>query len=211
MVTSPDHSPGDSARYLPFRHTVNVLDNWPVWALFAFFFAGAFLRGGFTYALGFGVRRVDQARTGWLSGDRVARAEQIVSRWGAPAVSLAFLTVGVQSAILAAAGVLRMPLRRFLPALAVGAAIWATVYTTIGMAVISAFWGQPTTRWVVGAALGIVLTWALTAWSRRRLEGRANLPGAQLPRTAVEPVEAGGFEKGGRSAAEHQHEADHGR
>lgn len=147
-----------------------MLDDWPVWALFAFFFAGAMARGGFTYAIGLGVRRVDQRRAGWLSGQRVARAEKVVGRWGAPAVTLAFLTVGVQSAILAAAGVLRMPLRRFVPALALGAAIWATIYTTIGMAVISAFWGKPTTRWAIAAAAGVLVVWALTSWLRRRVE-----------------------------------------
>lgn len=176
---------------------MNVLDNWPVWALFAFFFVGAFARGGTTYAVGRGVRRVDQTRTGWLSGERVVRAEQIVGRWGAPAVSLAFLTVGVQSAILAAAGVLRMPLRRFLPALAVGAAIWATVYTTVGMAVISAFWGKPTTRWGIAALAALMVTWGLTRWLRRRLEGRAALPGVPNETALV------------GSAAEGQPDPDH--
>ena len=47
-------------------------------------------------------------------------------------VSLCFLTVGFQTMVLLASGGLRMPLRKFLPALAVGSVLWALLYGTVG-------------------------------------------------------------------------------
>ena len=49
----------------------------------------------------------------------------MVARWGAPVVTLSFLTVGIQTLVNLAAGVMRMPLRRYIPALTVGAILWA--------------------------------------------------------------------------------------
>lgn len=60
------------------------------------------------------------------------RAVQQINRWGAPAVSLSFLTVGVQTLINLAAGGTRMPLRRYLPAVTLGSLIWAFMYGTVG-------------------------------------------------------------------------------
>lgn len=171
-----------------------MFDGLPAWALFAFFFAGAVARGGFTYGLGRGLRAADTKKSGFLTGERVARAEQLVRRFGAPAVSLAFLTVGVQSAVMAAAGVLRMPARRFVPALVVGGLIWATIYTTIGLAVIYAFWGRAETRWLLAAALAAAVVAGATRWLRHRLAARGaeaetggETAGAALA-TEVEPV-----------------------
>jgi membrane protein DedA with SNARE-associated domain len=90
----------------------------------------------------------------------VARAEGWVRRFGPPAVALGFLTVGVQTAINAAAGMLRMPLRRFLPAVAVGALLWAVLYTTVGLAVVDAWLGDLSWWWVavaVGTVVAVVL------------------------------------------------------
>ena len=63
-------------------------------------------------------------------------------RFGAPAVTLGFLTVGVQTAINASAGMLRMPQRRFLPAVTLGALLWSLVYTTVGFTVVDAWLGD---------------------------------------------------------------------
>lgn len=135
-----------------------VLDDWPVAATFAFLWAVATLRGGATYALGRGARgasaRTDRASR-LLARPEVARAERVVGRFGAPAVTLCFLTVGVQTAVNAAAGVLRMPLARYVPALVLGAALWATVYVTVGLAVLSAVWGGH--PWLLLVALAVVV------------------------------------------------------
>jgi membrane protein DedA with SNARE-associated domain len=49
-------------------------------------------------------------------------------------VTLSFLTVGIQTLVNLAAGVMRMPLRRYIPALTIGAILWAFLYATVGFA-----------------------------------------------------------------------------
>ena len=73
-----------------------------------------------------------------MAKPRFARMQQMVERWGAPVVALSFLTVGIQTLVNLAAGVMRMPLRRYLPALTVGAILWAFLYATVGFATFAA-------------------------------------------------------------------------
>ena len=96
----------------------------------------------------------------------VQRAEGWVRRFGAPAVTLGFLTVGVQTAINASAGMLRMPQRRFLPAVTLGAALWSLVYTTVGFTVLDAWFGDLSWWWAL-VAVGVVVAIVLVS---RRLE-----------------------------------------
>jgi membrane protein DedA with SNARE-associated domain len=100
------------------------------------------------------------------------RGEDVVRRFGAPAVTLCFLTVGVQTAVNLAAGTLRMPLRRYLPALLLGALLWAGVYLTVGIAVVEAFWGsgRPWLLLAVLAAAGLTAV-AVRHLLRRRVTG----------------------------------------
>ena len=75
------------------------------------------VRGGATYALGRGAQ-AGASRTRLrkvLESDRFERARGLVDRWGAPVVALSFLTVGFQTVANVAAGVARMPLRRYVP------------------------------------------------------------------------------------------------
>lgn len=93
------------------------------------------IRGGATYALGRGVE-AGASRTRLrrvLESSKFDRARALVDRWGAPIVALSFLTVGFQTLANVAAGVARMPLRRYVPALAVGGLIWALLYATLGV------------------------------------------------------------------------------
>lgn len=144
------------------------MDGWPVWLVFVVLWAGALARGTATYWLGRGVR-AGGGRSRWarhLDGRLVRRAEAWVRRFGAPAVTLGFLTVGVQTAINASAGMLRMPQRRFLPAATLGAALWSLVYTTVGVTVVDAWLGNLSWWWAVGA-VGVVVAIVLVS---RRLE-----------------------------------------
>ncbi|MCM0621286.1 DedA family protein [Nocardioides bruguierae] len=165
------------------------MPDWPVVPLFCFLVVVAFARGGATYALARGARGVaarDDGRRAWLERPAVVRAEGTVRRFGAPAVTLCFLTVGVQTAVNAAAGSLRMPLRRYLPALGVGAALWASVYLTVGLAVLEAFWTAAPGRVLVAAAAVAALVAVVVGVRRSRL-GRA---GQDAARPAEEPVDA---------------------
>jgi len=63
-----------------------------------------------------------------------ATGEELAARYGMVAVTMCFLTVGIQAAVHASAGSLRMPLARYLPALTPGALLWAAVYPSVGLA-----------------------------------------------------------------------------
>lgn len=135
-----------------------LIEGWPFWAAFAFLFCGAFIRGCATYWVGSLVRRGGERSrfADRLAGPVVVTARRWVARFGAPVVSLGFLTVGFQTAINASAGLLAMPLRRFIPAVVVGAIFWATLYTTVGLAVIDAAVGRVPWWWAL-VALGVVV------------------------------------------------------
>ncbi len=152
----------------------DLVDGWPVWVVLVVFWLGALARGTATYWVGRGVR-AGGARSRWahhLDRPGVARAERLVRRVGPPAVTLGFLTVGLQSAINASSGMLRMPLRRFVPAVALGALLWAALYTTVGLTVVDAALGEVSWWWVLvaGALVGVVLL--VTRRLRRRVDGR---------------------------------------
>ncbi len=152
----------------------DLVDRWPVWLAFLVLFLGALVRGTLTYWAGRGLR-AGGGRSRWaghLDRPLVLRAEGWVRRFGAPVVSLGFLTVGVQTAINVSAGLLRMPQRRFLPAVTVGALLWATVYTTVGLALVDAVLGRISWGWAI-AAVAVVAGLALgSRWVGRR-GGRA--------------------------------------
>jgi membrane protein DedA with SNARE-associated domain len=141
--------------------------DWPVLPLYGFLVVVAFGRGGATYVLARGARGLASRRCA-LDRTWVRRGEDVVRRFGAPAVTLCFLTVGIQTAVNAAAGSLRMPLRRYVPALVLGALLWAGVYLTIGLAVVEAFWGAGR-PWLV---VVVVLTAVVMVVGVRRLLGR---------------------------------------
>jgi membrane protein DedA with SNARE-associated domain len=147
-----------------------LMAGWPVWLVFVVLFLGAFTRGNATYWIGRAIRS-GGARSRFaslLERTGMARAERWVRTVGPPAVSLGFLTVGVQTAINLSAGVLRMPQRRWLPAVTVGALLWATLYTTVGLAFVGALLGRVGWWWALLAAAVVALVVAVS----RRLGAR---------------------------------------
>lgn len=151
-----------------------------IWAYLALFVI-VMLRSNATYWAGRGLA-AGSRRTGLqrcLDAPSVSRAETAIARWGAPVVSVSFLTIGVQTAVNLAAGLGRMPLRRYIPATVLGALAWAAIYATIGLAAfdaaIAAAAGSPLALVVLlvvaGAlALGIHL---FGVSRRRKLDGAA--------------------------------------
>jgi len=149
---------------------VPVFEGWPFALVYAFFFAGAMVRANATYWLGRGARRGGERSRAADQLDRplVRRAETVLARYGAPVVSLSFLTVGVQTAVNLAAGVLRMPLWRYEIAAVIGALAWAGIYTTIGFAVVEAWVGQaPWWVWLVLVAVIAVVALGTRVVRRR--------------------------------------------
>ena len=70
----------------------------------------------------------------WLTGPRIQQGRVLLGRWGLPLVSPCYLTVGMQTIVLAASGVLRIGWPRFTLAQVPGSAAGALIYATIGFA-----------------------------------------------------------------------------
>ena len=144
-----------------------------IWVWTALFVI-VFCRAGATYLLGSaaraGIARFKPVQK-LMRATVYQRAERALDRWGPPAVAASFLTVGLQTAMNLAAGVIRMRWYRYVPALVVGGAVWATIYTTIGSvsvaAIVAAYTRWPVPTVVVSIVLGLALVgwiiWRLTS------------------------------------------------
>jgi membrane protein DedA with SNARE-associated domain len=151
---------------------MDEIRSWPFLWAWLVLFAIVLLRAGATYGLG----RLVAAGvvTRWAPGERVQRAVDRVHRWGPPVVALSFLTVGAQSAVNAAAGLARMPVPRYLLGLVPGAAIWATVWSTVGFA---AFYAAVELSEGRPGSLAVVLVTALVIAALVVVSGRSGRRG----------------------------------
>lgn len=132
-------------------------------------------RANLTYWLGRGAAAGGRATLlrGVLDGPAMARAERFSARFGPYAVPLSFLTVGVQTAVNFSAGVTRMPLRRYLPAVTVGCIAWAIIYATIGLAAFEALvLAAARSPWALVAVGVAALAGAVLVVVRRRTRAR---------------------------------------
>jgi membrane protein DedA with SNARE-associated domain len=173
----------------------DLMAGWPYPVVVAVLFVIVMLRANATYWLGRaaqrGVRRTRADRLLQSSGFR--RAEGVIGRWGAPVISLSFLTVGFQTLANFAAGVTRMPLRRYLPAVTVGGILWAFLYATVGFVTFRAgklLWDRsPAVALVV--LLGIFA--ALVVFVVRNVQDRSSEPTPyEVNDDADEPAATGG-------------------
>ena len=94
----------------------------------------------------------------WLESPALTRASALLARYGAPAVTVSFLTVGLQTMINPAAGAARMRFGVYLLAMLPGCAAWALIYATVGFAVLWAVIGA-----AAGSPLGVAVLVALAA------------------------------------------------
>ena len=65
-----------------------------------------------------------------------------------------------------------MPWWRYVPGVVVGALFWATIYTTIGFAVLAAWFGDHPWPWVIGGVAAILVVAVVTWLVRRRRAAR---------------------------------------
>lgn len=162
------------------------LQGFPFWLAFVLLFLGAMARGQGVYWIG----RVATEQTlkrshppegwrrrthDWLAGGGADAGVAAIRRWGLIAVPIAYLTVGFQSMVQAAAGVLRIEPWKYTLAQIPGALAWASIYATIGFAaweaVLAAAAGSPLgLAAILAVALVAVMTVVLT---RRRRTTRA--------------------------------------
>ncbi|MEU5216570.1 VTT domain-containing protein [Streptomyces sp. NPDC020807] len=137
------------------------------------------LRAGGTFALGWltaaGARRSRFAAR--MSSPKFQRVEQAIQRWGSPVVAVSFLTVGFQTAANFLAGTMRMPLRRYLPALFLGGAAWALIYATAGLGVLALLGRLFAEQTALGVAAVAVLALAVCGTVLYRRRRTATAPG----------------------------------
>ncbi|NQX26450.1 VTT domain-containing protein [Microbacteriaceae bacterium VKM Ac-2854] len=163
------------------------------WELLLGLFVVVFLRAQATYWIARGVvSGVRTRRWGrWLDAPAMERGARILNRWGAPAVTVSFLTVGLQTVMNAAAGAARMRWLVYLLAMVPGCIAWAFIYATIGFtvlwAVIGAAAGSP---WGVALLLVLLLLLAALLLTRRRRSLRGSVAvrgGSSRARASARP------------------------
>lgn len=140
-------------------------------AAFAFLTVVGVIRGVATWAAGVGARRAgesSQRADQMLSRPSVRSAQRVVERWGGLAVAGSYVVVGTQTAVTAAAGLMRMSARRAVPAIVVGSALRAAIYVTVGIALIRTWLTGESEIWVALAAAMLVGVGVATYAVRRR-------------------------------------------
>ncbi len=159
--------------------------SWPLAVVIPTLWAIAMLRANATYWIARagrnGYRRL---RTANVDSPAYRRAAGLVNRYGPLAVVFCFLTIGLQTAVLAVTGISRMPMRRFLPAVSAGALLWALAYGTIGLAVVQAWvLAAAGSWWAVGVLILLALVTAALIWHRgrkRRAESASSIPASTV-------------------------------
>lgn len=153
------------------------------WSHFLPTFGGLFLivmvRANATYWIGRGAAAGTRR---WRSSESSPspawqRARQLVNRWGPIAVVFCFLTVGIQTAVNATAGVSRMPLRRYLPAVTLGSVLWAALYASVGLAAARAWLATAARSPLVATVIAVLLVVGvvgLVLYRRARTAGAAD-------------------------------------
>ena len=159
----------------------------PFWQAFLGLFAIVLLRSNGTYWVGRGAmagwRRRHSAAADESEGqaERQARAEALLRRLGPVAVTLSYLTVGIQTAVHLTAGVMRMPLAFYLPASVVGSVAWAVLYATIGLAVVQAWIAAEAGSWYGLGAMVALLLVGLSTWRLTRRRAQRHPADGQTP------------------------------
>ena len=128
----------------------------PFWQAFLALFASAMVRSNGTYWVGRGAIATWRRYRG-SHGALTARAEALLTRLGPLAVTASYLTVGIQTAVHLTAGVMRMPLRFYVPAAVVGSVMWGVLYATVGIAVVQAWLAAEAGSWWGVAVVALAL------------------------------------------------------
>lgn len=160
----------------------------PSWAesgpmLIGFLFFVVFFRAQGTYWLGravpAGLLRTKRESgvlfrlANWFRGPTPRKGASLLERWGLIVIPLCFLTVGLQTAVLAGAGVVQMRWRRFTLAMLPGAVAWALLYglgmLAVWTAAVKAIAGSP---WAWVGLTAILGAFYLFTVLKRRQTGR---------------------------------------
>ena len=149
-----------------------------------FLIAAAFLTGvaafrsQATYWLGRGIR-AGVVRGAWaekLASDKQRRAVDKLERWGWPLIPVSFLTVGFQTAVQLAAGLIGWRWPRYVLAAIPGWILWGCVYAAGGLAVFAGLFALARQAW--WAVAGVVVLVAAVIVLVVRLRRTRALPAA---------------------------------
>jgi membrane protein DedA with SNARE-associated domain len=158
------------------------MSGWPFWLVVVALYVIVMCRSHATYWLGRAVsagarlgteRRVGPRRwlrlldriDAWSASPQARRGTALVHRWGPLGVAVTYLTVGLHTAVLVAAGLVRMPYLRFTVASLFGSAAWAVVWSTVGL---GAVWAVTRSWWGVAALVVVGLVVGFVVRRRRR-------------------------------------------
>ena len=150
-----------------------------IW-LFVFLFGVVLFRAQLTYWLARGAASGAVRANGrqgfvgavarWFDGPIPRKGAAILDKWGIIVIPLCFLTVGIQTAVNAGAGLVRMRWSTYTFAMIPGCILWALLYglgtLAVFAAAIRAVAGSPW-GWA-GLALIATLIAAKIAWGRRK-------------------------------------------
>ena len=150
-----------------------------IW-LFVFLFVVVLLRAQATYWLARGAASGAVLATGrqgflgtmarWFDGPIPRKGAAMLDKWGIIVIPLCFLTVGIQTAVNAGAGLVRMRWSTYTIAMIPGCVLWALLYglgtLAVFAAAIRAVAGSPW-GWA-GLALVAALIAAKIVWGRRK-------------------------------------------
>jgi len=143
----------------------------PFWIAAIALTAVAAVRSQSTYWVGRAVR-AGLLRGKWaqrLQSDRINNAIARLERWGWPLIPLSFFTVGFQTAVNLAAGLIGWRWLKYTLAAIPGWIAWGIVYATGGLAIFAGLWALVTrSPWLAGAVVAAVAVaiW-LVVWRRK--------------------------------------------
>ncbi len=161
-----------------------------VWVVGLIAFAAAFLADNVSYAIGrFGGRPL-VLRVGRLvriTAEHLDRVEGFFAAYGSRVVIVARFLPVLRHLNGIAAGVSRMPLRAWLLTNAAGAALWSTIWTTVGYQAGGHLEGVELflTRWLPAIGVVVVVGVVIYAVRRRRRARTAARDALPAPATAV--------------------------
>ncbi|MCF2705666.1 hypothetical protein I6E29_00055 [Arcanobacterium haemolyticum] len=156
------------------------VDTGPFFAVFIFLTCAVAFRSSIIYGLGryahYLMMRDAQPSSGfalrvwtWAHATPTQKAMATLRSRGWIAIPLCYLTVGVQTLIIMAAGIIGMTYPRFALAAAPGWLAWSAIYSTIGFAVwratVSAAAGSPLGIAIIAVLIVVIV--AVIVWRRR--------------------------------------------
>lgn len=112
----------------------------------------------------------------WLNGPVPKKGKAILEKWGVIALPASFLTVGLQTAVLAGAGMVRMRWLLFTIMIFPGTVVWALIYgyglLAVWTTVVGALAGSPIAWVIILVAVGSLWLWTV----RRSKPGHQSRP-----------------------------------